>query len=101
MATVCPMCQMNIDAYQNEMNHHFGVNYNMPILFFTQLMGLAFGRKPEELGIGVELVNARNALATIGVEVPVTQEPASKRKKDEGLPMPRRWTKHEGKEAVK
>ena len=35
----------------------------MPILFFTQLMGLAFGREPEELGIGVELVSARNALA--------------------------------------
>jgi heterodisulfide reductase subunit B len=101
MATVCPMCQMNIDAYQNEMNHFFGAHYHMPILFFTQLMGLAFGREPEELGIGVELVSSRNALATIGVEVPVTQEPAGPRKKGEGLPMPRRWTKHEGKEAVK
>jgi heterodisulfide reductase subunit B len=103
MATVCPMCQMNIDAYQNEMNHYFGTEYHMPILFFTQLMGLAFGREAHELGIGTELVNARNALAAsqIGVEVPITQEPTAKRKKDEGLPMPRRWTKHEGKEAVK
>jgi heterodisulfide reductase subunit B len=101
MVTVCPMCQMNIDAYQNEMNRHFGTDYHMPILFFTQLMGLAFGRKPEELGIGTELVSSRNALANIGVEVPVTQEPAAPRKKDEGLPMPRRWVKNEGKEAVK
>jgi heterodisulfide reductase subunit B len=101
MATVCPMCQMNIDAYQNEMNHFFGTHYHMPILFFTQLMGLAFGRQPEELGIGVELVNARNALATIGVEVPVTQEPSLPRSKSEGLPMPRRWTKHESKETLK
>ena len=101
MATVCPMCQMNVDAYQNEMNQYFGTDYHMPILFFTQLMGLAFGRKPEEVGIGVELVSSRNALATIGLEVPVTQEPAAPRKKDEGLPMPRRWTKHEGKEAMK
>jgi heterodisulfide reductase subunit B len=101
MATVCPMCQMNIDAYQNEMNHYFGTDYHMPILFFTQLMGLAFGRKPEELGVGAELVNARNALATIGVEVPITQEPTAKRKRDEGLPMPRRWNKHEDKEAMK
>ncbi len=100
MATVCPMCQMNIDAYQNEMNHFFGTDYHMPILFFTQLMGLAFGRKPEEVGIGVELVNARNALANIGVEVPITQEPSAPKKKYEGLPMPRRWTKHEGKKEV-
>ena len=101
MATVCPMCQMNIDAYQNEMNHYFGTDYHMPILFFTQLMGLAFGSKPDELGIGVELVSSRNAMAKIGVEVPITEEPAGPRKKYEGLPMPKRWTKHEGKEAVK
>jgi len=101
MATVCPMCQMNIDAYQNETNHYFGTNYHMPVLFFTQLMGLAFGKEPDELGIGLELVSSRNALANIGIEVPITQEPAAPRKKYEGLPMPRRWTKHEGKEAVK
>jgi heterodisulfide reductase subunit B2 len=102
MATVCPMCQMNIDAYQTEMNHYFGTNYHMPILFFTQLMGLAFGREPRDLGIGVELISSRNALAQIGLEVPITEEPATPRKKkEEGLPMPKRWTKHEGKEAVK
>jgi len=101
MATVCPMCQMNIDAYQHETNHFFGTHYHMPVLFFTQLIGLAFGKEPDELGIGLELVSSRNALANIGIEVPVTQEPAAPRKKYEGLPMPRRWTKHEGKEAVK
>ena len=101
LVTVCPMCQMNVDAYQDEMNRFFGTKYHMPVLFFTQLMGLAFGAKPEDLGIGVELVSSRNALANIGLEVPVTQEPAGPRKKDEGLPMPRRWVKHEGKEAVK
>lgn len=102
MATVCPMCQMNIDAYQNEMNHFFKTDYHMPILFFTQLMGLAFGKSPNEVGIGTELVSSRNALANIGVEVPVTQEPSAPRKKDEGLPMPRRWNKQEAKkEALK
>ncbi len=102
MATVCPMCQLNIDAYQDEMNHYFGTDYHMPILFFTQLMGLAFGKEPDELGIGVELVSSRNALAKIGVEVPITQEPAGPRKKAEGLPMPRRLSRHEeGKEAMK
>lgn len=102
MASVCPMCQLNVDGYQDEMNRFFGTAYHMPVLFFTQLMGLAFGREPHELGIGTELVSSRNALAHIGVEVPVVQEPAGPRKKDEGLPMPRRWTKHEGeKEAAK
>lgn len=103
MATVCPMCQLNIDAYQGEMNHYFETNYHMPILFFTQLMGLGFGRKPAELGIGVELVSSRNALAKIGVEVPVAEMPAPKRKKDEGLPMPPRLSNNRKrrKESVK
>lgn len=102
MATVCPMCQLNIDAYQGEMNHFLGTDYHLPILFFTQLMGLAFGKDPHELGIGVELVSSRNALANIGVEVPEIPKPSAPRKKDEGLPMPRRWTRHEArKEALK
>ena len=59
LVTVCPMCQMNIDAYQGEMNRHFRTDYHMPILFFTQLIGLAFGLEPKALGIGTEIVSAR------------------------------------------
>jgi len=102
MVSVCPMCQMNIDAYQGEMNHFFETDYHMPILFFTQLMGLAFGREPKELGIGTELVSSRDALANIGVEVPVDAEPARPRRRDESLPMPQRLNKREeGKEVVR
>jgi heterodisulfide reductase subunit B len=90
MVTLCPMCQLNIDAYQTETNHYFKTNYHMPILFFTQLMGLAFGLDAEDLGIGTELVNARAALEKIGVEVPEDKPaPRGPRKKETGLPMPR------------
>ncbi len=90
MVTLCPMCQMNIDAYQNETNKHFGTNYRMPILFFTQLVGLAFGMDPKALGIGRELVSAGPALAKIGVEVPIEEAKPSqpRRTKKSGLPMP-------------
>jgi heterodisulfide reductase subunit B len=95
MATVCPMCQLNVDAYQGEMNRHFNTDYHMPIIFFTQLMGLAFGKDPLELGFGKEFVDTRPALAKIGVEVPpppageAPAPPKPKRAKKEGLPMPR------------
>jgi heterodisulfide reductase subunit B len=88
MVTVCPMCQMNLDAYQNETNQHFHTKYKMPIIFFTQLMGIAFGAEPKALGFGMELVSTKKAMARIGVEVPAPK-PAP-RKKDEGLPMPER-----------
>ena len=89
MATLCPMCQMNIDAYQGEMNRHFHTNYHMPVIFFTQLMGLAFGMDAKQLGFGMELVSAKKALAKIGVEAPEPVEVAPARpRKAEGLPMP-------------
>jgi len=92
LVTLCPMCQLNLDAYQPDMNRHFNTNYHVPILYFTQLMGLAFGKTAKELGIGKEFIDARPALSRIGIEVPPA-EPAPEvrhpRKKEEGLPMPK------------
>ena len=97
LVTVCPMCQMNLDAYQAETNRFFKTNYQIPILFFTQLMGLAFGVENKKLGIGLELVSARKALARIGIELP-EPEPAAKPKrgKRDGLPMPQMPQKEAG-----
>ncbi len=92
MTTVCPMCQMNLDAYQAETNRFFGTNYQMPIVFFTQLMGLAFGLEAKDLGFGMEIVSAKKALQRIGVSVPEPVE--SPKKKTEGLPMPQRRLKN-------
>jgi len=90
MVTVCPMCQMNLDAYQNETNRHFHTSFNMPILFFTQLMGIAFGKDPKALGFGRELVNAGSAMSRVGVQTPPSEpvQAPPKRKKSSGLPMP-------------
>jgi heterodisulfide reductase subunit B len=60
------MCQLNLDAYQENVNRHFKTDFNIPILYFTQLVGLALGLAPEQLGIGKEFVDARPALARIG-----------------------------------
>ncbi len=89
MATVCPMCQMNLDAYQTETNRYFGTNYQMPIVFFTQLMGLAFGLEPDTAGFGSELVSTKRALAKIGMEIPETETTPARPKKSSGLPMPK------------
>ena len=55
---MCPMCQLNLDAYQSRVNGHFGADFKLPIIFFTQLMGIAFGIAPEKLGFGKEIVAA-------------------------------------------
>lgn len=88
IVTVCPMCQMNLDAFQDQMNHHYHTNFKMPILFFTQLMGIAFGEKPEKLGFGSEFVSAREVMNRIGVKTPESETTAKPAKKPSGLPMP-------------
>ena len=58
IVTLCPMCQLNLDGYQGRVNHHFDTQYQLPVLFFTQLVGLAMGADFETLGIGKEIVAA-------------------------------------------
>jgi heterodisulfide reductase subunit B len=58
MLCMCPMCQLNLDAYQGRVASHFRTSFNMPIVFFTQVLGLALGFEPRELGFGKEMVQA-------------------------------------------
>lgn len=58
IATACPLCQVNLECYQEQVNEEFGTDFKLPILYFTQLLGLALGISPKKLGIGIELVSA-------------------------------------------
>jgi heterodisulfide reductase subunit B len=57
IATACPLCQVNLEVYQTQVNEEFGTDYSIPVLYFTQIMGLALGIAPKKLGIGSELVS--------------------------------------------
>jgi heterodisulfide reductase subunit B len=63
IATTCPMCNVNLEVYQHQVNREFGTQYSIPIMYFTQLMGLAFGVIPGHLGIGKEQVAGASFLA--------------------------------------
>lgn len=63
LVTVCPLCQTNLDAYQSQVNRKFKTNFNLPVLFFTQLMGVAFGLSEEDLGLRTNIVPAGKVLA--------------------------------------
>jgi len=60
IATVCPLCQMNLEAYQAQINKRFHQNYHIPIVYFSQLVGLALGIAPEKLGMNTMLIEAPN-----------------------------------------
>jgi heterodisulfide reductase subunit B2 len=58
IAVACPVCQMNLDILQSQINKSMGMNFKMPVLYFTQIIGLSFGFPPKELGINKLIVNA-------------------------------------------
>ena len=63
IATACPLCQINLECYQTQVNEEFGTSYSMPVLYFTQLLGLALGVPRKKLGFGKEFVSAKPFLS--------------------------------------
>jgi heterodisulfide reductase subunit B len=49
LITTCPLCQINLEAYQTRINDTFGTAFKIPVVYFTQLLGLALGFSPEEM----------------------------------------------------
>lgn len=51
IVTLCPLCQMNLDIYQPKVNTLFKTDFKIPVIYFTQLIGLAMGKSAEVLGM--------------------------------------------------
>jgi heterodisulfide reductase subunit B len=51
IVVTCPMCQSNLDLLTRRVNAKMGTDYAFPILYFTQLLGLALGCTSEEVGL--------------------------------------------------
>ena len=58
----CPLCHANLDGRQRQINEKFGTSFNIPVFYFTELMGLAFGIEPKELGIHKHLTEVEDFL---------------------------------------
>jgi len=65
IATACPLCQLNLECYQQDVNREFGTAYEIPVIYFTQLMGLAMGISAKKLGIGTELISPKAVLECV------------------------------------
>jgi heterodisulfide reductase subunit B len=63
VAVTCPLCQMNLDAFQSSINKAYGMQFDLPIVYFTQLMGLAFGLESKGLGLNGCIVPATKVTA--------------------------------------
>jgi heterodisulfide reductase subunit B len=55
IATVCPMCQMNLEAYQDPISQLRGEDLHVSIVYLPQLLGIAFDLPPEDLRLDLNL----------------------------------------------
>jgi len=53
----CPMCHANLDTRQKEIGERLGRSLNMPILYFSQVMGQAMGLPAKALGLKRHIVD--------------------------------------------
>lgn len=67
VVVACQLCQANLDLRQDEIGKLHNKKYAMPILYFTQLMGLAFGLPYQELGLSRHVVSPKKMLKSKGV----------------------------------
>jgi heterodisulfide reductase subunit B len=54
--TTCPLCQINLEGYQGKIKKKFKTDFSLPVMFFTQALGLALGGTPKELGLERNLI---------------------------------------------
>ncbi|WP_347489165.1 CoB--CoM heterodisulfide reductase iron-sulfur subunit B family protein [Desulfoscipio sp. XC116] len=66
IAAACPLCHFNLDMRQKKVNQVFGTDYRLPVLYFTQLVGLAVGLKPSALGFNTHFVDTKQVLKLVG-----------------------------------
>lgn len=62
----CPMCHMALDLYQSKAEKVVRRDLDLPVVFFTQLMGLALGMDPVQLGLKRHIVPTTSVVARIG-----------------------------------
>jgi heterodisulfide reductase subunit B len=70
IATACPLCHSNLDVRQKQINEEFGGQFDIPVVYFTQLMGIAYGLDAKTLGIDKHFSDAIGLLTEKGLLTP-------------------------------
>jgi len=58
IVTPCPVCQMNVEVYQGQINKKYGTKFKIPVLYYSQLMTVAYGGNAKEAGLDGNIIRA-------------------------------------------
>ncbi|WP_304299742.1 heterodisulfide reductase-related iron-sulfur binding cluster, partial [Chromatium okenii] len=66
IVTPCPVCQMNAEVYQEQINATYGTNFKMPVVYYSTLMAIAFGRSAQDAALTGQVIPAEKLAAIAG-----------------------------------
>ncbi len=65
IVTPCPVCQMNVEVYQDQINSKYKTKFKMPVVYYSTLMSVAYGKDFKQSGLDGQVIapNKLNAIA--------------------------------------
>lgn len=66
IVTACPLCHQNLDMQQSTVNKKFGTNYNIPVVYFTQMLSYAMGMDPKTVGMHKNFTAYESVISKLG-----------------------------------
>ena len=59
IVTPCPVCQMNVEVYQDQINATYGTKFNIPVTYYSTLMAVAYGSSAKEAALDGQVIRAK------------------------------------------
>jgi heterodisulfide reductase subunit B len=59
IVTPCPVCQMNVEVYQNHINQKYKTSFKMPVVYYSTLMSVAYGANGKQAGLDGQMIKAK------------------------------------------
>lgn len=59
IVTPCPVCQLNVEVYQNDINAKYKTKFKMPVVYYSALMSVAYGKNRKQAGLDGQVIAAK------------------------------------------
>ena len=59
IVTPCPVCQMNVEVYQGQINAKYNTKFDIPVVYYSTLMSVAYGKNYKESGLDGQIIKAK------------------------------------------
>jgi heterodisulfide reductase subunit B len=66
IVTPCPVCQMNVEVYQDQINATYGTKFRIPVVYYSTLMAVAYGRSAKDAALNGQIIPAKQLEALAG-----------------------------------